>query len=195
MKISYSVWFILLTIWTIFGITTDLRSQNHEEANEAELAKNLIVKITSENNISGAGIIFGVRGERCFFIVTAKHVLPSPGRAIEVEFYGYRGISMEAERIYSDSNLDLAILRVEVQDRWDDFPINSIPFNQLCYTYDLNSGHGGYSVGHSSAGNWLDIQIAPPIRQYLIDTIRFNFGCPSGFSGGGLSVRRYCSRH
>lgn len=186
-KRNHVVWFTVfatLTLAVWLGLATDVFSQNLESDNKAELAKKLIVKVTGKKNF-GAGIIFSVRGGY-LFMATANHVIRDSTEGVEVEFEFLRGVPLNVELIHSYPKLDLAVLRVNVQEsRFQEAHV-TLPFDQISDVSNINRGDAVYPVGHPEGEAW-DIPLTPStVKKAIAEEIHFEPACFPGNSGGGL---------
>ncbi|MBD3305285.1 hypothetical protein GF339_02935 [candidate division KSB3 bacterium] len=182
------VWYLLfalgcLAVWG--GATPVVQAENRQLAT-AETAKRLIVYIQSGGLDFGAGIIFSVKGD-VLFIATAYHVIEKHPTAIDVEFEFLRGVPLQAELINTDSDLDLAVLRVTIEDDlWSAISITTLPFHLLATASDLEERDRMYPIGHPGGERW-DIPVTPSyVKKAIAEDIRFEPACFKGHSGGGV---------
>ena len=156
---------------------------------EAELAKNLIVKVTGEN-IQGSGIVFGRQGS-VLFIATANHVV-RPGRQkvkdLRVEF-AFWPEALEAKLSDKfDRQLDLALLLVNLEKSFlsDTLTQEALPLSQEHYARDIDQNDKVYPIGHPPAQDWFVPPAAALVTAVEGEKIQFYFQCDQGYSGGGL---------
>jgi LysM repeat protein len=187
---------IILVVWFLGGWTNPaigLSNESRLPLRKEELVKYLIVKITDQQRMVGAGIIFDVR-EGHFFIITAEHVIRNGVQ--DIQFFGpeWNGIPYKgAEVTYSDwTKFDLAIIRIDVGDALENFPVNEVTLSQFGYVKEdeLKRGDNVNLIGHPGGNDWYR-----PVEPYKIDRVvdeaiqlvQEHSGCNiGGYSGGAV---------
>lgn len=184
--LSLCLLFWLLSIG-VFG-AIPVSAQNPPSLSKAEQARTLIVKIRAKNSF-GAGILFSLRGGY-LFIATANHVIQGSPKELEelfVEFEFLRGVMVQAEFVHAYPKLDLAVLRVDIENsRLRDAAVAALPFDLLGKTLTLQRGDEVYPIGHPEGEDW-DVPATPGvIKKVVAEEISFEPSCLAGHSGGGL---------
>ncbi|GAK59126.1 serine/threonine protein kinase [Candidatus Vecturithrix granuli] len=182
---------LCLLFWLLGGGVFGARpvsAQNPPSASKAEQAKILIVKVRAKNSF-GAGILFSLSGGY-LFIATANHVVQGSPKELEelfVEFEFLRGATVPAEFVNAYPKLDLAVLRVDIENsRLRDVAVDALPFNLLGKTLRLQRGEEVYPIGHPEGEDW-DVPATPAvIKKVVAEEISFEPSCFAGHSGGGL---------
>ncbi len=167
----------------------ELNDRSFPPLEARDLAKNLIVQVTSKNTY-GAGIIFS-RNDEFLFIVTTNHIVRPIGgevQALRVQFAFRLGEYIEAKLIRKyDKNLDVAVLRVNLQK--SEIPKKlldeNLPLTQLNYVSKVTEAPI-YPIAHPIGVDWYIPTRPANIYQIMEEKIRFEFYCEQGFSGGGV---------
>lgn len=158
------------------------------EAQDAppEAAKRLIVKVSGK--LDGAGIIFDVRGGY-LFIITAYHVVKGSGPdGVTVEFEFLRGVPVAADLRNTNPNLDLAVLRIDLDNRrLRGLALDQIPFDLLNASGVVEERAAVFPIGHPGGDEWFTPLTPARVLEVIFEAeIRIEFACTPGYSGGGL---------
>ena len=108
---------------------------------------------------------------------------------LKVRFKFLPGDPIKAKLLENcDRNLDLAVLRVNLQESEipHDKLRNWVPFDKLGYVSDLQEGDKLYAIGHPPGGDWVSPKT--PCIDFTIEgeNIKFRYNCDQGYSGGAI---------
>ena len=171
---------ICLMIGMLYGIFIPLETVG---ANTSEdLAKRLIVRVTCKSS-AGAGIIIGKIGNDVY-IATADHILGMDTSCdLEFQFWEMVVIPAQISRRFPRP-IDMAILRAPLPD---EFPKDKLPLSEITCTQS-KEGQPLHVIGHPGGDFWDSPKKVITLQEEdrYSGTLKFNFSCLPGYSGGGV---------
>ncbi|MCZ6622698.1 MAG: trypsin-like peptidase domain-containing protein [Deltaproteobacteria bacterium] len=188
-KTDYFCCIVLLAMLILggWGSTVPSPERMDEARADVEQAKHLIVYVKSSK--PGGGIIFHLDRDH-LFIATAMHVVRMPeDDEVEIEFEFLPGHSVKAERLSFESILDLAVLRVNLNEVVN-FPVDSIPVDQIGYVVGekyVKKDDTVYPIGFPGGEKWYyPRSSSPKVIDIVGEAIQFDYMCETGDSGRTL---------
>lgn len=143
----------------------------------------------------GSGILFAQQN-RFLYIATANHVVRRGARDAEdvkVRFSFWPDEMLPARLLDRyDSDLDLAVLRVDLRDLPIELSeLEVLDWQRLADAEELEPGSGLYPLGSPSGQGWYAPHQPVPFRKLVSGEIEFDYDCSKGYSGGGLFNERW----